>query len=81
LGRADWRQWAAAYSGAVDTRRVWLGSDAQRRPPEPVRPFLHPAPGVLIATIDGQDHDAWACQDWACGEAGGAFRRTPLRND
>ena len=78
LGVPDHDRWVDAYCGAVDTRRVWLladsvsGADAAQGGVE----FVHPAPGAAQVRINGQWHNAWHCQDWPCGEAGGSFRRS-----
>ena len=71
IHHGDWRQWARAYTGGCDARRVTLcrGEASLRDIPG----------GATIGSTIGEavvdDVNAWSCIDWVCGECRWEFER------
>lgn len=68
LGGADWREWARAYTGGRDARRIVL-----QRGDAPVRGIPGGATlgshiGEAIVETEQGQANAWPCIDWVCGE-------------
>lgn len=71
IHHGDWRQWARAYTGGCDARRVTLC-----RGEAPLRDIPGGATiGSTIGEAVVDDVNAWSCIDWVCGECRWEFER------
>lgn len=68
----DWHAWLGAYLGAIDARRICLGSADEDWPSNAAR-FVHPVPGEAWCDQGG----LWGCQDWVCGRTLAGFSVKP----
>lgn len=69
----EWRGFVDAYVGGCDARRITIAEIDQPVPSVPGGASIGSRLGEVIATVDGQRQNAWACLDWVCGECTWAF--------
>ncbi len=71
----DWRDWAKAWCGGCDARRVTAARGEAPVRDVPGGPTMGSVAGEVAVCFGGTKWvNAWACTDWACGSCNWTFR-------